>query len=391
MVNDSFSFMTNPKLIFGAGSFQKLPELIGGIGANVLIVTGSGSLKARGKWDELVAGLTKAGINYYEYQVQGKPSVGTIDIAVSEYRAENVHAVVAIGGGSVMDTGKAVSAMLPYNDSVEVFLEGVGTKKHDGTKAPFIAVPTTAGTGSEATKNAVISKIGPKGYKKSLRHDNFIPDIALIDPELALTCPAEVTIASGLDAVTQLMESYVSPKASGITDALAFSGLEAAAASFPSAVENGLNDLDARRGMAYAAYLSGVAITNAGVGTVHGFASAIGGLFEVPHGVICGIFLAAVTRATIESLKKTGDVKTLEKYAGIGGLFAGKEFVGADKGCESLLAKLDEWTEKYELPKLGEFGIHPSDMERILDQTDNKNNPALLKREELEKVLKNRI
>lgn len=197
---------------------------------------------------------------------------------------------MAIGGGSVIDCGKAVAAMLVEDGSVQDYLEGVGTRKPSGAKIPFIAVPTTAGTGSEATKNAVVCD-RKEGYKKSLRHDAYMPDVAVIDPELTMTAPRPVTIACGLDAVSQLIESYTSTKANVFTDSLALTALSHASESLlPHCLDQG-NDISLRGKMSYAALISGITLSHAGLGAVHGMAGPLGGLFPVPHGVTCGKLL----------------------------------------------------------------------------------------------------
>ena len=233
--------------------------------------------------------------------------------------------VVSIGGGSVIDAGKALSAMLPLDEPVKEYLEGVGTRKHPGTKIPFIAVPTTAGTGSETTGNSVLSETGPEGYKRSLRHENFIPDIALVDPELTLSCTSLQTAISGMDAFTQLLESFLSTRCNNLTDALALEGILHVRNSLKTAVSAG-DDPEARAGMSYASMLSGIAITNAGLGLVHGFASSIGGRKDIPHGVICGTLMGIVNRAIIERLLKEGkDPAALEKYIRLGKLLSGTD------------------------------------------------------------------
>ena len=176
-------------------------------------------------------GFEKEGIEYHLIPVPAEPSPDIIDHAVKRLYNEKIMLVAGIGGGSVLDAGKAISAMAYRSESVTEFLEGIGTKDHPGTRLPFIAVPTTSGTGSEATKNSVISQIGKDGFKRSLRHDNFVPDIALIDPELTLQCPQNITAASGMDCFTQLTEAYLSDKSNEYTDALAMEGLKAIKAS----------------------------------------------------------------------------------------------------------------------------------------------------------------
>jgi alcohol dehydrogenase class IV len=223
----------------------------------------------------------------------GRTTTETIDAIASEFRKTPVNVVVAIGGGSVIDYGKAVAAMLAEDGTVRDYLEGVGTKKPSGAKVPFIAVPTTAGTGSEATKNAVVCD-RKEGYKKSLRHDAYMPDAALVDPELTLTLPRHITIACGLDAVSQLIESYTSTKADASLDSLALKALSGASESLlPLALIAAMIYLCVSK-MSYAALVSGITLSRAGLGAVHGIAGPLGGLFPVPHGVACGKLLFPV-------------------------------------------------------------------------------------------------
>ncbi len=236
-----FSFARIPEIQFGPGKLALLPRLIARHGKNVLLVTGSGSFARSPRYQALTDELAEGGGRIFHCAVSGEPSPEFVDASVERHRAESVACVVGIGGGSALDAGKAISAMLLQDDSVVPYLECVDSRKHDGRKVPYIAVPTSSGTGAEATKNAVLSNIGADGYKSSLRHDNFVPDVALLDPELTLTCPADVTAACGLDALTQLLEAYVSSKASPMTDALALSGLQHLAAGFLPASLEGLD------------------------------------------------------------------------------------------------------------------------------------------------------
>ncbi|MFC1650563.1 iron-containing alcohol dehydrogenase [Candidatus Latescibacterota bacterium] len=385
-----FTFSRIPKIHFGAGNLDTLDEVISGFGKTVLIVTGAHSLESSGKTDAIDQALKKRSITPYFFSVNGEPSPELIDDAVIRYKDCNIDAVCAIGGGSVLDAGKAISAMLPSGESVFDYLEGVGTgKKHNGSKIPLIAIPTTAGTGSEATKNAVLSNVGSNGYKKSLRHDNFVPDIALIDPELMLSCPPHVTSSTGMDALTQLMEAYVSTNASPFTDAVAFSGLGYAVDNLIPACTSGAGSIEIRAGMAYAALLSGISLANAGLGTVHGLASVIGGLFDIPHGVVCGTIMGAAVRVTIDRLRKDKDsgFQGLKKYADIGALMSKNENMSIDRSCDLLIMKLAEWTEMLRIPRLSEYGVTESDIDLIVEKSDNKNNPVELDRTDIRLII----
>lgn len=386
-----FGFARMPEICFGAGTLKRLPQRIAG--SRVLLVTGSASFLAGEAYAGLTQAFAQAGIRHVQVSVTGEPSPGFVDETVARYRDQKLDWVIGIGGGSAMDAGKAVSAMLPQQGSVADFLEGREVRKHDGRKIPYIAVPTSSGTGSEATKNAVLSEIGEQGYKNSLRHDNLVPDIALIDPELMLSCPPALTAACGLDALTQLLESYVSTKASPMSDALALSGLEHFAAGFIPAYERGDRDIEARSHMAYAAFLSGVTLANAGLGVVHGFASPLGGYFDIPHGVVCGTLLGEATRLNIEMLFEDESAKrpTLEKFARVGALLAGRSRGSLRDDCAQLLAIIECWIEQTGIPRLGQFGVTAQDFAKILDKTNNKNSPVVLNRDQMQAILQARL
>jgi alcohol dehydrogenase class IV len=296
--------------------------------------------------------------------------------------------IVAIGGGSVLDAGKAIAAMLPLNEAVKDYLEGVGKHAaHPGVKIPFIAVPTTSGTGSEATKNAVVTEVGEKGYKKSLRHNNFVPDVAIIDPALTISCSPQTTAASGMDAFTQLLESYLSTTANPFTDALAYEGLNRISTALLNAYHDGTN-VEARTEMTLAAYLSGITLANAGLGIVHGFASSIGGYFEIQHGILCSTLMYAANKITIEKLRvKKSNEQALHKYATVGKLFAKVENKSNDYYIDSFIATLQAWTTEMNIPSLSQKGIVSADFDRIVKITDNKNNPVPLTPDEMIEVL----
>jgi alcohol dehydrogenase len=293
MVKEAFNFARIPALHFGSGKLAELPKAAAAFGSEALLVTGAASLQASGNLGKVQDSLRRAGIRFHTLVIDAEPSTRFIDETCAQLRTLGLQVVIGIGGGSVIDGAKAISAMLPHGNTVLDHLEDVGRNvPHNGVKLPYVAVPTTSGTGGEMTKNAVISMVGPEGYKKSLRHENLIPDVVIVDPELMLSCPPDITAACGMDAFTQLLEPYLSPIASPLTDALALSGLEKIRdCLIPACTDRG-GDVQVRAGMAFASMLSGVVLANAGLGIVHGLASPIGGFFPVPHGVVCGTLVA---------------------------------------------------------------------------------------------------
>ncbi|TFG06311.1 MAG: iron-containing alcohol dehydrogenase [Promethearchaeota archaeon] len=392
----NFKFASIPHVIFGAGKLKELYEIIPNFGNNALLVVGGSSLKQSGKLDEITSVMQDKSINYSIISIDHEPSPAIIDQYAGDYRNKNIGVVIGIGGGSVTDAGKAISAMIPKTDSIENYLEGVGTKQHDGEKIPYIAIPTTSGTGSEATKNAVISKIGPDGFKKSLRHDNLIPNYAIIDPELMLSCPPSISSACGMDAFTQLLEAYVSNNASPMTDALAYSGMKHMSRSLIKACTTGASDVKVRADVAYGSLMSGITLANAGLGIVHGLASPVGGFFDIPHGVVCGTLLAEATKMNIKKLQESGSSGEmgLKKHAKIGALLKGKEHVEPDEVdhyCKVLINTLDEWTEKLKINRLGSYSIRHDDVDKIVDSASLKNNPVNLSKEEIRSIILNRI
>lgn len=387
----SFQFSGMPKIIFGSGSISRLPSLLSQYGNRVILVTGKSSFEASPHSKVLLHSLEAQKIEFKIVNIPDEPSPEIIDSAVSGLKPFKADAVAAVGGGSVMDAGKAVSAMLTVKGSIIEFLEEVGNRDHPGTKIPFIAIPTTSGTGSEATKNAVISRTGKNGFKKSLRHDNFVPDIALVDPELTLQCPPDITAASGMDCFSQLTEAYLSTKANQYTDALSLEGLKAVKSSLLESYQNG-NDINARSGMSFAALTSGLCLANAGLGAVHGFASSIGGLYNVPHGLICGTIMAVTNELTLRKLLKTGsDITALKKYATLGELFTGGQNKSDEDKASDFIDYLHELTGKLKLPGLKIIGVQLNDFPEICRNTGMKNNPVKLDEADLTEILERRF
>lgn len=381
----SFKFTHTPDILFGAGKMKNLPDILRKA-VKILLVLGGSSFQKTGHWQWLSEVLSKQRMTFYTVTVHHEPSPGLIDEIGGKFRGEGIDMVISIGGGSVIDTGKAISAMLTQQRSVMAFLEGAGEGlEHDGRKVPFIAIPTTSGTGSEATKNAVLSEIGENGFKNSLRHDNFVPDFAILDPELTVSCPPNVTAAAGMDALCQLLESYMSDASGPITDALALSGLGFAAASLEDVCTREPSNIEKRGQMSYAALLSGITLANAGLGVVHGFASSIGGFFDIPHGVLCGTMLPEAVRISIQEAftDKQANGGVIRKYVTLGEMLSGTVSKDDEKTCAALADYLFRLKETLKLPGLSQFGVTSVDAERIALKTSNKNNPIKLNREQL--------
>lgn len=381
-----FSLVTPPQIVFGPGKVSTLPALLPQFGHRPLLVLGRSF--ATGKhWPAIERALAASGLELATVEVSGEPSPELIDGIVADRRYFDRDAVVAIGGGSVLDSGKALAAMLVEKGRVERYLEGIGSEQPSGRKLPFFALPTTAGTGSEATANAVLSRVGAGGFKKSLRHRRYCPDVALIDPELSMSCPTALTIACAMDCLSQLVEGYLSSGSTPVTDALAKEGIQAALRGIRSIIEGDLN-LETRCRLSYAALLSGIVLANAGLGTVHGLAGAIGGFFAIPHGLVCGRLLAPCNRLTLAKLRRQAPHHpALRKYAELGRLSSGREGRDDPWYQDAFIAFLEELSSRPELPGFGTFGITPADIPAIIAESGNKNNPLPLDGDELRQML----
>jgi alcohol dehydrogenase len=258
---------------------------------------------------------------------------------------------------------------------VKTYLEGVGTEQAPGGACFFAAVPTTSGTGSEATKNAVLSTVGPDGFKKSLRHEDYIPKAAVLDPELTVTCPPGVTAASGLDALTQLIEAYVSVKSNQMIEILSREGISAAGRTLERAVREG-SSIEAREGMVYAAFLSGVCLANVGLGVVHGIASPAGALRRVPHGAVCGLLLPGSIEMTCRIAGENHPV--VKKYSEICVQFTGYDSDSHPENAAFLVSKIREIIKLGGIPSLKEYGFTSRDAEVIAEKSGLKNHPVHL-------------
>lgn len=372
---ENYSFLGSGKLIFGSQRFRDLPSLAPLNKA--ALICGNSFLKTE-QYQEIKSSIK------YQYTITGEPGPDVIDNIVSEIKG-SVDYIVAVGGGSSLDAGKAVAAMCCSEGSVEDFLEGVGTKQPNGKTLPMVAVPTTAGTGSEATKNAVICRRGPEGYKKSLRHDNYIPSLVIIDPELYLTCPSQTMASCGMDAFSQLLEAYISTGANSYTDTLAWKGLTLFLENFPALIRGEEGKEEAMGKIAFAAYLSGICLANAGLGTIHGIAGPLGGYFDIPHGTACGTLLPEIMKRTVER----NYVPKLEK---LGRFIQEKNLLEESFGpAETVIKLLENWLEELRIPALSQFGITEGDVEKITAASGNKNHPVPFSKEEIASVIRARL
>jgi alcohol dehydrogenase class IV len=379
----SFELSVPEKVIFDKGCLARLEQLVAGYGDRALVVHGANPDRA-----QLVKGLlVKSGFETHLYSVGGEPTVEDIAKGVEEAKRKNVTLVIGIGGGSAIDAGKAISGLATNTGDIYDYLEVIG-RGNPLTKSGLacVAIPTTAGTGAEVTKNSVIASLEHK-VKVSLRSPFLLPRIALVDPELTYSLPAKVTIATGLDALTQLIEPLVSTRANPVTDGLCREGIPRVARSLPAVVQNG-KDFAAREEMSLASLFGGLALANAGLGAVHGFAGPIGGMFNAPHGLVCGILLPFVVDANIKALRsRTPNSIALGRYDEIGQLLTASHQAHAADG----LAWLKDLNKTLNVPRLSSLGIPKESIPEIAGKaakaSSMKANPIELTLPELEEIL----
>ena len=380
----NFEFATAERIIFGPGRIKEVAALAGQMGGgHALVITGSHVERAGG----LIQGLKDQNIRVTTFQVSGEPDTDIAVEGVRLARLKGCDLVIAMGGGSVMDAGKAIAALVTNHGDIFDFLEVVGSGQAiTMPPLPYIAIPTTAGTGAEVTKNAVlISK--EHGVKVSIRSALLLPRLVVVDPELTYSMPASVTSSTGLDALTQLMEAYVGIGANPITDSICREGIMRAARSFERACRDGSNAA-AREDMAMASLLSGLALANAKLGVVHGFAAPLGGRFNAPHGVICARLLPIAMETNLRALEvRDTDSRALKRYDEIARMITGDHKAVAQKGVEWVRALC----ERLDVKPLAEIGITQADIPDIVERAKRassmKGNPVELTDRELTGIL----
>lgn len=377
-----------PTVRFGWGRRNEVGELARRLGRRAFLVVGSRTLQRSGVLAEIRESLQDSGVSLVEAaSISREPLVEDVDSAVATLREHNAGAgdlVLAIGGGSAIDLGKAAAGLITQRQSGSVadYLEGVGKGLQIvETPLPLLAMPTTGGTGTEATKNAVISSLDPS-FKKSLRSELLVPRVVLIDPELSVSVPPHVTAWTGMDAITQLIESYVTKRAQPIPQALALHGLELAAGSIIEAVRDGTSRL-AREHMAHAAFLSGVALANSGLGMAHGVAAALGIHCGVPHGLACAVMLPAAMRVNLP-------VREAE-LARLGEVLTGRTWSSATAAAEAAVERIEELLAAVNVPRrLSEIGVRDDQIDDLVRGSRGNSmngNPRALSDEELRHIL----
>jgi alcohol dehydrogenase class IV len=372
-----FEFATATRIIFGEGTAATLPDLIRTLGTRPLVVTGTSKERAAALLSALPAET---------FAVSGEPTVEQVQEGVRHVRDAACDVVISVGGGSAIDAGKAIAAIAPNGEPLE-FLEVVGQSRPITVPPlPFIAVPTTAGTGSEVTRNAVLGSPA-HGVKASLRSPLMLPRIAVVDPELTYGLPPAITAYTGLDALTQLIEPYVSARANPLVDAICLEGIRRVAGALRRAYHDGA-DRDARRDMALASLFGGLALANAGLGLVHGFASPLGGQWKAPHGALCAAVLPHGMAANVAALRtRASQHPALERYTAIARLLTGRSDSSSDDGIDWVRALCAE----LKIPTLRAWGIGESDLpglaEKAARASSMQANPLPLTEVELTAVL----
>ena len=387
-----FEFYSVAKIVFGRGQFARAGELAAGMGRSAMVISNAGQAGDGGLVDRLTATLDAAGVRQVFLRQRGEPKVSDVQRGLALARQGACDMVIGLGGGSAIDAAKAVAGLLTNGGSVEDYMEVVGKGRQMTRRAaPWMAIPTTSGTGAEVTRNAVIG-CPEKQFKASLRSEHLLARVALVDPELGVAVPPEVTARAGMDALCQLIESYTSTGAGPVTDALAVEGVALAGRSLRRAYLNG-SDLEAREEMALAALLGGIALTNAGLGAVHGFAAPLGANFPAPHGAVCAALLGQVIAANIAALRAQSPAHpALKRYAAIGRTLAGKGELTDAEALEQAVQCVRGLAADLHIPPLGQFGVTVKDVPMLValarKSSSMRYNPVALPEEMLAEILR---
>jgi alcohol dehydrogenase class IV len=377
-----FEFAIANRVLFGPGTADEITSAAQAFGRRALVVVGSIERAA-----PLLGQLQAASVETLPYPITAEPTIATVLEGVRAAREGDCDLVIGIGGGSALDAGKAIAALLTNPGDIFEHLEVIGQGKPlEQPSAPYIAIPTTAGTGTEVTRNAVIA-VPEHHIKVSLRSPFMLPRLAVVDPELTYSLPPSVTAATGLDALTQLIEPFVSNAANPMTDAICRAGMRRAARSLLQAYQDGSNK-DARQDMSLASLFGGMALANARLGAVHGFAGPIGGMFTAPHGAVCARLLPFVMEANVRVLKaRQRNSPALARYTEIAHILTGNALARAEDGIKWV----HRLTRRMDIPPLSKYGLtagaHPAILEGAKKSSSMKGNPVELTDQELVGIL----
>lgn len=380
----NFEFATARQIRFGPGALRQVDwAAVGEQGANVLVVTGANA----GRAEPLLALLRARSMTYTLFSVPGEPELVTVERGVALARAAGATQVISFGGGSVIDAGKAMAAMLTNPGELLDYVEVIGRGQSlRATSAPFIAIPTTAGTGAEVTRNAVLAAPAQQ-VKVSLRSPLLLPALAVVDPDLARGLPPELTATTGLDALTQLIEPFLCRRANPLTDGYCQTGLPLAARSLRRAVDQG-DDAAAREDMALASLLGGLALANAGLGAVHGLAAPLGGQFPAPHGAVCAALLSPTLEVNLRALRqREPNHPALPRFGQLAVWLTDRPGATADEAVTWVRALVADLP----VPRLRHYGLTPADFPGLITKAANassmKANPIALTPDELTEIL----
>jgi len=389
----NFEFATATRIVFGTGLLREVGTHAKEFGHRALVVIGRDTRRA----EPLLSALREHGVTGLTFSVFGEPEIETIEQGIKQARQQRCEMVIGFGGGSALDAAKAIAAMLTNNGELFDYLEVIGRGKTlTKPSAPFIAIPTTAGTGSEVTRNAVLAS-APHHVKVSLRSPLMLAKLAIVDPALTYDLPPAITASTGLDALTQLIEPYVSCRANTMTDALCLEGIRRAARSLKLAYQaardkNSESHAPAREDMSVASLFGGLALANAGLGAVHGFAGPIGGMFNAPHGAVCAVLLPHVMQANIRALRqREPNNESLRRYKDVARLLTGSEEAKEEDGIGWVQRAVSEL---HILP-LSSYGIsraHTATLvEKAASASSMKANPIALTSTELAETLEHAL
>ncbi len=378
-----FEFITPTRIIFGSGKLQEITSLVQGYGSRAFVVTDDVENRA----SPLVNHLTDASIGYEFFIVTSEPSVCSVQAGCTAFHESDCQFVVAIGGGSVIDTGKSVAALVNNSGNPLDYLEVIGKGQAIiNPPVPYIAIPTTAGTGAEVTQNAVLLSEEHQ-VKVSLRSPLMLPHVSLVDPELTHSVPPAVTASTGMDALTQVIEPYVSVLSNPLTDSIALEGIKRGSRSLRQAYQDG-NDAAAREDMALTSLFGGLALANAKLGAVHGFAGVLGGMYPAPHGAVCARLLPPVIATNVQALQsREPDNPLLARFTQIATIVT----QNPSTGVEDLVEWVAQLGDGLNIPSLANYGVQEDHFTKIVEKSAQsssmKGNPILLTESELFNIL----